>query len=483
MRPPKNFFLLPIIGLTVCLVAPTYAKAIFQIVPNIKTNYVRPDETTAVGLYTVTNMTPQTITNITVDPGYQESGNSLNGASVQNNNCGGATLASGASCTFQVLVNGTSLQNVTSLMTRVCGYGSAICSKPISSNYLQVHVQELVAPVSAYLGMYTGGLAGANTVQRVNALTEQLISPTIPGFEFANFTQGIAVSPNGATVYIANGYVNNVIVYDVATNTIIKTIGNAEYYQVAANAIPIGVAVSPDGSSLYTTDYQNGSVYVFNVTTPQSPVFVKSIPTSPLPNPHGIAVSPDGKTVYVTDANSSLPQNYGAAIDTTNNYALTTFPTGQFTIGATVSHDGAKLYFSSSPGFVYGGSPSGSANDNVEIFNTNSLSSEVVIPLPNEGPHGVVLSPNDATLYVANYFSDSVDIITNLNSSTPPHTKITVVGNISSNPVGVAITPDGLKLYVSLEGLSEFGVINLSNGISNVIPVAAYQNTMGHFVG
>ena len=70
---------------------------------------------------------------------------------------------------------------------------------------------------------------------------------------------------------------------------------------VAAGASPQGVAVSPDGGSVYVTNTGSDSVSQYDVGAggalqPKSPPMVTA-GTSPI----GVAVSPDGKSVYVTN--------------------------------------------------------------------------------------------------------------------------------------------------------------------------------------
>jgi YVTN family beta-propeller protein len=61
---------------------------------------------------------------------------------------------------------------------------------------------------------------------------------------------GVAVSPDGTRVYVANGLDDTVSVIDTSTNTVTDT--------VTVGTNPYGVAVSPDGSRVYVTN--NGAV-------------------------------------------------------------------------------------------------------------------------------------------------------------------------------------------------------------------------------
>ena len=59
----------------------------------------------------------------------------------------------------------------------------------------------------------------------------------------------VAVSPDGATIYIANTLDDTVSVIDTATNTVIDTI--------AVGDIPLAVTVSPDGATAYVNNGQD----------------------------------------------------------------------------------------------------------------------------------------------------------------------------------------------------------------------------------
>ena len=80
---------------------------------------------------------------------------------------------------------------------------------------------------------------GTNTVSVINTATNT-VEPTqlIVGV----LQHGIAVTPDGAKVYVANFKSNNISVIDTATNQITSvSVGNGPY----------GVAITPDGKEVY----------------------------------------------------------------------------------------------------------------------------------------------------------------------------------------------------------------------------------------
>ena len=69
--------------------------------------------------------------------------------------------------------------------------------------------------------------------------------------------QGVAVSPDGKTVYIANA-IGGISVIDTASNAVTATI--------ADNSFPIGLALSPDGQTLYAAN-ETGTVSVISTAS------------------------------------------------------------------------------------------------------------------------------------------------------------------------------------------------------------------------
>jgi YVTN family beta-propeller protein len=88
-----------------------------------------------------------------------------------------------------------------------------------------------------------------------------------------------------------------------ATDTLVSTI------QVGAG--PIGVAVTPDGSKVYVA---NDGVNTVSAIATATNTVVSTIPVGF--NPEGVAVTPDGSKVYVADAGSNTVSVIATATDT-----------------------------------------------------------------------------------------------------------------------------------------------------------------------
>ena len=94
--------------------------------------------------------------------------------------------------------------------------------------------------------------------------TVAAILPLLPG----TFPQGIAITPDGASAYVANNgggvccvdsNASSVSVIDTATNTLFATL--------PVGASPTGVAVTPDGAFVYVTNAIDNTVSVIRTET------------------------------------------------------------------------------------------------------------------------------------------------------------------------------------------------------------------------
>ena len=100
----------------------------------------------------------------------------------------------------------------------------------------------------------------------------------------------MAITPDGARVYVANGGTGTVSVIDTATNTVIGS-------PIPVGTAPQGVAITPDGTRVYVANQNSNSVSVIDTATNTvigSPITVGS-------GPRGMAITPDGAFAYVTN--------------------------------------------------------------------------------------------------------------------------------------------------------------------------------------
>lgn len=273
---------------------------------------------------------------------------------------------------------------------------------------------------------------------------------------------GIAVSPNGKKIYVANNLrvqgnrgtkeVGNVLVIDTDT----KTTATIPIGTIAAN-----VAVSPDGTKVYVTNNvpdQNtggtqGAVSVIDTGTNTvtatihlgiliKPVFetVKTLDSV-------VAVSPDGSKVYVTnyvlDQQTRSAQGVVSVIDTGTNTVTATIRVGNNPSGIAVSPDGKKLYV---------GEPEG-----VTVINTDTKT--VIQGTVSQSLQNGIGAVMDKKKAVSGFVGPTVDL-----------------GRGLYDPKRIAISPDGSKAYVAGGSYSISVIDAATNAVTATVPLESYPS-------
>jgi hypothetical protein len=128
---------------------------------------------------------------------------------------------------------------------------------------------------------------------------------------FNGFTGDLVLSPNGKSAYIPAG--NAIQEMNVAANGTLSlqsrpVVEFATGYGQASQ----GLAVSADGHSLYVTDGYHNTVNQLAIAANGSLTRTTDVVPTGGTNPGSVTISPDGKTVYVTCQGS--PAGVGSAI-------------------------------------------------------------------------------------------------------------------------------------------------------------------------
>jgi YVTN family beta-propeller protein len=147
----------------------------------------------------------------------------------------------------------------------------------------------------------------------------------------------VAVSADGSTVYVAVATAptgTGIVSVIAATNNTLTT-------TIPVGGFPLGVAVSPDGSTVYVTNSEDGTV---SVIAAASNTVTATIPVGG--GPEGVAVSPDGSAVYV----ANFGANTVSVIDTASKAVTKTITgfSGPVAFGAFI---GPAPKFAGTPGF------------------------------------------------------------------------------------------------------------------------------------
>jgi DNA-binding beta-propeller fold protein YncE len=329
------------------------------------------------------------------------------------------------------------------------------------------------APAQATPFVYVTGGYRSHDVSQFDAGAGGLLAPLSPPTVAADQRPtGVAVSPDGRSVYVANAgrfELADPGGLDAGDNVSQFTIGvdgglsPKSPPSVAAGDYPFDVAVSPDGKSVYVASMLSSRVFQYDVgqggkLSPKSPatVFADSAVA--------VAVSPDGKSVYVV---SGDPEGNGG-IDAVLQYDVgpggklspkspPTVDAGDFSIDLAVSPNGKSVYVVN-VGFFYSiPSRSTASVSQYDVGPGGKLSPKSPATVAaGIHPVAVAVSPDGRSVYVINAGSGSggsdnvhqfdVGPSGALVPKSPPRVAT------GKYPDGVTVSPDGENVFVANGG-------------------------------
>jgi YVTN family beta-propeller protein len=267
------------------------------------------------------------------------------------------------------------------------------------------------------------------------------------------FVPNVVSAQTGPLAYVTNQSDGTVTVINTSTNTPVTTITlcTGTGCTNLTNPKPAGLAITPDGKFVYVANQGNGTVHgSVSVIATSTNTVVNTI-TLPLicecsPSAIGVAITPDGLHAYVTDRGQIAVH----VIDTSNNTVTKSIQAAAIIspFSIAITPDGAYVYatdFSSS--FP-------TTNVNMISTATNTFVASILV---GNNPTGIAVSPNGLSVYVTNNASDTVSVF-GAGNLTP--TVTTIVLPAGSGPYSVAFTPDGAFAYVVNRGDHRVSVIN-----------------------
>jgi DNA-binding beta-propeller fold protein YncE len=279
-----------------------------------------------------------------------------------------------------------------------------------------------------------------------------LLSPLTPAsLESGKTPDGVAISPDGKSVYVADFYVyGGVSQYDVGAGGLLS---QKEVKTVVAGTDPESIAVSPDGKSVYVTNHGSKNVSQYDVGAGGA-LFVKSTETVAAEGgPSGIAVSPDGKSVYVDNQESGTVSQYDVgAGGLLSPKTVPKVPAGVGPSGIAISPDGRNVYVADQGG------------ENVAQYDVGAgglLSPKTPTTVPaGVLPDGVAVSPDGKSVYVTDREVGGTISQFDVGAGGALSAKTPARVPAGSEPLGIAISPDGRSAYAAnLHGyVSQFAV-------------------------
>ncbi len=310
---------------------------------------------------------------------------------------------------------------------------------------------------------------GANVVSVIDAATNA-IAATIPVGERP---VAVAVRPDGALAYVANWGSRDLSVIDTATNTVIWTFAipytDQDPGPWAPRVFPGTIAMSPDGTVAYVT----GSYYYGSPHDHRSKSVLATIDTSnhsvmsitALEGECGVlmTLSPEGRTLYLARSSACFP--YDSAQDRrtilsavnadTQGITATAEVRGLWPLGLGMSPDGARVYL------VQAGLDQGSS---FVVLDAQTL--RVLAEVAVDATGDIAITPDGKYAYLLNGAGVAALDLRSL----------TVVASISigADPSGIAVSPDGGRLYVSNAGSYTVAVVDTAtNTLTASVPARA----------
>jgi YVTN family beta-propeller protein len=277
---------------------------------------------------------------------------------------------------------------------------------------------------------------------------------------------GVAIAKDNRTLYLSEGNNGKIGIFDLQTRRDLGTMDLNGRYQgkTYRHSLAGDVKLSPDGKDLYALDLAYFRMVVFDT---HSRRMIASVPVGRLP--FGLALSPDGKTAYVTNVGMfrySLVPGYNPkdALHTGLDFPPFGFP-------SKAAEDGTVVQGKKIPGL---GSPNVPQSNSVYVMDVADpahpeVKARTRTGIPT-GPKSVGGSSPGAVVagadkvYVSNSAQDSISIL-DARTGKVENTLLlqptkTVEGLRGLLPFGLALSPDGSRLYVACAGINALAVID-----------------------
>lgn len=283
-----------------------------------------------------------------------------------------------------------------------------------------------------------------NTLTRLNANTGA-IEAVIALAPAADYPQEIVVSPDGLNVYVTAQNSNTVSVVSTTTNAVVRTI--------SLGFLPAGIAISSDGATLFVADYFGGQVHALT-TTGTSRGFI-----STGSGPVGVAYSSVDERIYVANMNSDSISVISVANPSAMSSVGTVAVSSNFPRLLAVTPDGSQVWVPSQ------------GNSTVSVITTATLTETDTVNAP-VGTESIAINPQGTRAFVVSFDNASYGTLLEFSTATKELLSSTALGYVAGS---IAVSPDGQTVYVKSDG-EVWVVTYLPEPLTGEnIPVAAMQ--------
>ena len=313
--------------------------------------------------------------------------------------------------------------------------------------------------------------SGTQNVSVIDTATDSLV-PGGPIALPAGYAYGVAVGASGQYVYVGIQDPNVISVIDTAKKIQVKGIG-------LGTDTPGGLAVNAAETRLYVTSRMSNTLIIIDISgAGAAEVGRVAVDDISISNPEGVVLSPDGLKAYV--ANSFTGKVAEITLDEANNiYTRTSLTTvGSNPVGLAISSaevsgagTGYKLYASSLSG---------------QVKMVNTATKAVTALKVGTGTVTVAITPDNSKVYAP---TNSLDKLYVIDAAANPNVVLGTLYDVIAGPYGSSVTPDGTKLYITMNTSTAGETVNVFNTTSNTVtstvalPAGAKPTSMGNFIG
>jgi DNA-binding beta-propeller fold protein YncE len=278
--------------------------------------------------------------------------------------------------------------------------------------------------------------------------TQAAIYPLLVGSKGVNYVQGLALSPDGRTLYVSRGYLGDVAAFDVAS-------GRLEWRLEISGVRADHIALSPDGQRLFVSALTANEVQVIDTATH---AFVGSFATGDWP--HVLEFTPDRRLIV----NGSLGNQLLPSGAPTNDWLTFADPRTlavqrllKFSAGVrpfVFSRDGSLAYvqFSFLNGFDIVNPVTGQVLHTVQLPVRGPAVGEPASQYPNQAAHhGIALSGDQRTICDAGTVSNYVALVDRRSLATR------AIISVGDQPADAATSTDGKLCFATNRGTGTGG--------------------------
>jgi YVTN family beta-propeller protein len=276
--------------------------------------------------------------------------------------------------------------------------------------------------------------SGTLRVAKVDLATGATVANAwLPGSSLAS-----VVSRDGRRAYAVMQTRNEVAVIDTATS---------EYSIVGVGSRPWSATLSPDDRLLYVVNTSSNTISVIDTAT-NTGIATIAVATQPMQ----LAISQDGTRGYLTAAPATVQ-----TIDLVNRTPIASIVTGTNPNAIVLNAAGTRAYV------AYAG------DSTIRVIDTTTNTVVGAVALgASKAPNGLVLSPDERTLYVSQFLASAVVEIDTATLTLGP------TYAVGTSPYGIDIASDGTRVYVANRDSHTLSVIDTAaRAVVNTIDLGA----------